>query len=220
MKGLLIKDLRLLKAQKTFLMTVGGFAIIFSVMNKYSPFLMPYITMMVAMFAVGTINYDEHNNGGAYLFALPVSRKGYVLEKYGYCLLLDVITLMISIVISGITIVIHGETVKGSEFGLLILSTFLISVIIYAWMIPIQLKFSAERSRMALTGIVLIAFICGYGMVSVGKKLGIEVDIDGFFEMLMRQKTMVLVSVALIAGAVMLLISYVISLKIMERKEY
>ena len=29
MKGLLIKDLRLLKAQKTFLMTVGGFAIIF-----------------------------------------------------------------------------------------------------------------------------------------------------------------------------------------------
>ena len=220
MKGLLIKDLRLLKAQKTFLMTVGGFAIIFSVMNKYSTFLMPYITMMVAMFAVGTISYDEHNNGGAYLFTLPVSRKGYVLEKYGYCLLLDVITLMISIVISGITIVIHGETVKGSEFGLLILSTFLISVIIYAWMIPIQLKFSAERSRMALTGIVLIAFICGYGMVSVGEKLGIEVDIDGFFEMLMRQKPMVPVSVALIAGAVMLLISYVISLKIMERKEY
>ena len=45
-------------------------------------------------------------------------------------------------------------------------------------------------------------------------------DIDGFFEMLMRQKPMVPVSVALIAGAVMLLISYVISLKIMERKEY
>ena len=55
-------------------------------MNKYSTFLMPYITMMVALFTISTISMDEQNNGYAYLFALPFSRKEYVKEKYCYCL--------------------------------------------------------------------------------------------------------------------------------------
>lgn len=220
MKGLLIKDLRLIKSQKTFLLTVCGFAILFSVMNKYSTFAMPYITMMIAMFAVGTIGYDEHNHGGAYLFALPVSRRGYVLEKYIYCLFMGGVALAGSVVFSCVSAVAHGEAIQDGELGLTILATFAATVVMYAWMIPIQLKFSAEKSRIALIGSIFAVYICIYGIVSVSEKLGIKMDIDGFLEMVMRQKVVVLAGTACIAGIVMILISYGISLKIVERKEF
>ena len=45
-------------------------------------FVSGYISIVFAMFAISTISYDEYDNGNAFLFTLPFSRKEYVLSKY------------------------------------------------------------------------------------------------------------------------------------------
>lgn len=45
------------------------------------------MTMFGAMIAVGTLSYDETDNGLAFLMTLPVDRKTYVREKYLFILI-------------------------------------------------------------------------------------------------------------------------------------
>ena len=78
MKGLLIKDFKLLKNQKQFFLIIGLITFMFLVTNDSPYFTITYATMMFSMFTMSTISYDEYDNGAAYLFSLPISRKGYV----------------------------------------------------------------------------------------------------------------------------------------------
>ena len=87
MKGLLIKDLKLMKNQKSFFMVMAVVGLIFLITWDAPYFAISYITMMFSMFAITSFSYDEFDNGAVYLFTLPFSRKTYVREKYLFGLL-------------------------------------------------------------------------------------------------------------------------------------
>lgn len=92
MRGLLRKDWKLVKNQKQFFLTMGAIALFFLVLYDNPYFLVGYMTIVFSTFSVNTIAYDEADNGNAYLFTLPISRKIYVREKYFFGILLMVIT--------------------------------------------------------------------------------------------------------------------------------
>ncbi len=82
MKGLLIKDLLLLKNQQRFfllffLMSAGMLLADFN-----SVFVINYVTMIFSLFTLSSISYDEFDNGYAFLFTLPITRNQYAAEKY------------------------------------------------------------------------------------------------------------------------------------------
>ena len=78
MKGLLIKDLKLMKNQKSFFMVMAVVGLIFLITWDAPYFAISYITMMFSMFAITSFSYDEFDNGAVYSFTLPFSRKTYV----------------------------------------------------------------------------------------------------------------------------------------------
>ena len=86
MKGLLIKDFRLLKNQKNFFILVFVMAVFLTITggDESSPatFVLPYVGFVCSFFVLSTISYDEYDNGNAFLFTLPFDRKIYALEKY------------------------------------------------------------------------------------------------------------------------------------------
>ena len=63
---------------------------------------MSYCTLLMSFFTASTISYDEFNHGFFYLFSLPVSRKGYVAEKYLFGVLTGGVTWAATTVIGGI----------------------------------------------------------------------------------------------------------------------
>ena len=67
MKGLLIKDFRLLKGQVYFLLIVTGCVIVFMI-NGSEAFGVAYVCSMVALLSLTTVSYDEYENGSAFLF--------------------------------------------------------------------------------------------------------------------------------------------------------
>ena len=86
MKGLLIKDYKLMLGQKSFLGMAALMSVLYLAIYKDPTFAVVFITVMCTMFTVSTLSYDEYENGMAYLFTLPISRNTYVLEKYVFAL--------------------------------------------------------------------------------------------------------------------------------------
>ena len=62
MKGLIIKDFKLLMMQKSFFVTLTIVAIFFGITTD-SIFVIGFLTMICSMFALSTISYDEFDNG-------------------------------------------------------------------------------------------------------------------------------------------------------------
>lgn len=95
MSGLLIKDFNLMKSQYRFFVFVVGIAILMG-FSTTEAFLYSYISVVIPLFTLNTISYDEFDNGNAFLFTLPISRKAYVYEKYCFGLLLGVASSLLS----------------------------------------------------------------------------------------------------------------------------
>ncbi len=83
MKGLLIKDFQLLKAQKSFFMVLIAVAVGMCLFSYDTSFITGFLTFAVSLFTISTVSYDEFDNGNAFLFSLPISRTGYVMDDSG-----------------------------------------------------------------------------------------------------------------------------------------
>ena len=87
-KGLLIKDFQLMKNQGKILIAIFVVIAAFGIFaDGNSSFLTAYFTIFVALFTTSTISYDEYDSGYLFLFTLPISRRGYVTEKYVFGIL-------------------------------------------------------------------------------------------------------------------------------------
>ena len=212
MKGLLIKDFKLLKNQKQFFLTVSMMGIIFLVVSNNPDFVISYITIMISIFTLSTISYDQ------YLFTLPITRKEYVGEKYVFGLISTAASL------AGVSAIAYAVAFAKSieytleEWGATVISSFLIVIIMLAFTIPLQLKFEAEKSRMALLAVWGCLFIAIYLMVYIGRKMGIDIEaiLDSIFEAKLST-TIIAIILICIASTI---ISYLISLKIIKKKEF
>ena len=91
MKGLLIKDGRLMITQGKTLLGIAVFMIVCSFLqgDSFPQFAASYSIMMTTIFTISTVSYDEYDNGIKYLLVLPVERRTYVKEKYCFGILMS-----------------------------------------------------------------------------------------------------------------------------------
>ena len=79
MKGLLIKDFKLLKNQKNFFILVFVMAAFLTITNgagsSPATFVLPYVGFVSSFFVLSTISYDEYDNGNAFLLRCPLREK-------------------------------------------------------------------------------------------------------------------------------------------------
>lgn len=218
MKGLLIKDLKLLKGQKQFFAAVLVMMMIFMWTDSNFSFVITYITIMVSVLTLTTMSYDDFENGLGYLFTLPVSRREYVVEKY----LFSVVTIlpgmaMVSIC-SFVTAGIKGIDFSVEECMASVVSGLLVGAVTLSVLIPVQLKFGVEKSRVATMmlfgGGVLVGFL--------GTKICDAVGIDWMaaIRALSEMKAeVILTGIGVISVAVML-VSYLFSLRVITKREF
>ena len=87
MKGMLIKDFCILKLQKNAVLVLLAMCVVFTVFMKSPTYIVNLFPMYGFLLVLGTLTYDEFDRGYSFLFTLPVSRRGYVKEKYVFGLL-------------------------------------------------------------------------------------------------------------------------------------
>ncbi len=217
MKGLLIKDFSLMKGQTRFFIIIVVIAIAIGAFYNNLSFMIGYLPFVISLFTLPTISYDEFDNGNAFLFTLPINRKIYIYEKYCLVFLLGGSSLVLATLLA----IIFGITRNIASIPEILITAITIlpiMLIIQSVMIPIQLKFGAEKGRIVIIGVSGFLFILGIVIIKATEHLGL--DIRTYIDNLpMLSMTWFIVS-SIAFAILMLFISMKISIAIMNKKEF
>ncbi len=218
MKGLLIKDFKLMKNNAMFLVMIIIISIGCAAGMKNPFFALGYATALISIFSVNTIAYDEYDNGMPHLFSLPVSRKMYVQEKYVFAIIISVVGLMIATMISvGVSLFMDEQYGIKEWLGILSLSLFFV-ILIQGVIIPVRMKFDSEKHKMAMLVVVGAMAAVGGAVFGIAKACGI--DLDAVFDRILITKAWSTFVIVIILGVLMMLLSYKLSVKFMEKREF
>ena len=210
MKGLVFKEIiTIFKNNKLSIIVIPAFAL-FGLFNKQNMFLM-LVPVLFAMLPLGQMTHDELCHWDRYVQCMPVNKKKIVSSKYAIVIILS----LIAAVIIGIVMGIMNYKNNGdiNEVIFMILSSLLIGISVPCISIPINLKFGTAKGRVIY--LIIVGCICGIlpaVMLSDSKKLSLKM-MDIF------SNTALFSAVCTAVIVVMLLISWIISVKIYEAKE-
>lgn len=214
MTGLLIKDWKLLKNQGRYFLFI--FFIAMAILLAGNQGFISYITFCVSYFALSTVSYDEYDNGMAFLMALPVDRRTYVSEKYLLTVLLSGSSWLLSI---GLYLISSGPPVFADAFRetLCPMSSVLLTILIFLSVsLPLILKFGQEKGRMVSFGILGIAVLAAFALM----KMEIGITELKTLDRLASEYPLMAFGICILSSVFVVLISFLISLKLMERKEF
>ena len=211
MKGLLVKDMRMMLGQKKFFLLVLFMAIILN-FNSDTTFVVYYLTFVCSFFAVNSIGHDENDNGYSFLFTLPIDRSIYVREKYLFGVIINFSSWLV-----GMCICFAFQAVKNN------LSVFTGSIAVLALMLPVMIvfnsvvfpllfKFGSEKGRIAMLCVIAIVFSAGYVLNQI-------MDLKNLVRILSGYPMPALVLLVMAVTVVLMAVSYVISVMIIKKKE-
>lgn len=218
MKGLMIKDLRILLAQKFSLLIYLGVSLFMLLSGMDVSFCIGYATMLMTILMIGTISYDEHENGMSFLMTLPVSRKDYVLSKYcftviGVCLIDCAMLLTLAVYEK-----IQPSGLMFLDYVTIVLIMLAVAMLMISLLLPFNFKFGVEKSRF-----VLVAIAGVVGVVTVLVSRYSEEMPYGIRRLLEKISLITPEITALIFAVICLLamiLSVLISIRIIEKKDY
>ena len=217
MKGLIIKDLCVLKNQMKTLLLVLAFFIIFSIINEDATFILFLVPFYMIMILITTFNYDEFNKWDSYCNSLPLSRKEIVKSKYILFNATSLIVLILGILASFIIPSLIENTTFESLFASIIGVAFGICLVI-SLLIPFYYKFGSSKGRIMLfLCIVILALLIG-AITSLdifnNKELMNIINSLNNFSLGMFTLLLIILTVIIMS------ISYYISVRIYKNKEF
>lgn len=164
MKGLLLKDLYMLRAYcKSYLLVIAvSLTVPFFGENT---FFIYYPCLLCGMIPVNLLAYDERSGFIRYSAVLPVSRKQAVTEKYLMGLFSGIAVLLITGLVQGIRMK-AGDTFRAEEFAAMMFSLLLVSLLASSIPLPFVFKHGVEKGRMAYY--VMIGIVCAAGVLFSG----------------------------------------------------
>ena len=203
MKGMLIKDFCILKLQKNAVLVLLAMCVVFTVFMKSPTYIVNLFPMYGFLLVLGTLTYDEFDRGYSFLFTLPVSRRGYVKEKYVFGLLfcggIWILSVLISLMVNYAVSIILVLVFMGTS-------------------IPVQLKYGNEKGRLAVVAIGVGGFAVIVGGIQLGKVFDIEMT--AALQRVEKMGAGTVSVIGCIVSVILIVISYKISVRIMEKKEF
>ncbi len=150
---------------------------------------------------------------------LPFDRKMYIREKYLFCILGAAGSFLAALILYFVSLMVNGAAdASGQLLEIAGMSPVFLAVFFaaIAVTIPVQVKYGAEGSRIVLAGICFL----GAGVILFVHKAAGDAALEkitSFSDML--EKTSGKIG-AFAVGIAALLISYGISVRVMEKKEF
>lgn len=215
MNGLLEKDIRLIIQRKREMLTFLIIAVVLGV-SQNGIFVIAFLTLVCTLLLVGTISNDE--GGYAFLQTLPITKKIYVREKYLLCFGGGTISFLAAAALCIVGLWAKSGTAEELRRMVSISGMMYPALgISIAVMIPIELKFGAEGSRMVLTALFGLCLAAVYLAAGILSKAGISAE-----NLLVYWKEIPPFAAGAgmyLAAAAVLGISYCGSLSILKKKE-
>lgn len=217
MSGLLVKDMRLLGKRRNYLIVMFLLFFCISFSMDYS-FFAAYVPVLTVLIMISTINYDEFDNGMSFLMTLPITPKIYAIEKYVLGVVTGLISMFAAVVVTVIQSLIKRPLIPIEDLIILMCTVICIVLVLLSVLLPVELKFGAEKSRIVIiilaASAMLLAFAGGYVMDAAG------IEENMFSQLFVNVPGGVIAIVSVAVAAVIFLLSMSLSVKIMEKKEF
>lgn len=213
MKGLLIKDFKLIKMHRNYF----AIAFVISLLTEDTTFMLGFISFITSMFTISTISYDEFDNGNAFLFTLPIDRKKYAAEKYVFGMLLGGCSLFLAIILAIILNLIEkSDTISNILISGGMLLPFIL--LLLSILIPFQLKFGSEKGRIVISAVFSIVFLISFVLGKSIGMLGINIaEVINRISLLGAGGLFILIFVI---SMIVVLFSMKVSISVMNKKEF
>ncbi len=217
MRGMLVKDFRLLWMQKQFFAVIIALSVFLLFSGQTASFIIFYCMAMGMYLSLSMIAYDEYENGYAFLFTLPVSRRGYVIEKYVFSVICTVAMCGLSATVCGIAEWIRQPELNVAELILTAVSGMFAMQGLFAVIVPFRLKFGAEKGRI----VIVIATVAISGIVMVTAQMGKTVPaLRETLQQLGNVSGPALCASMILAVLAVMGISVPVSIHIVEKKQF
>ena len=191
MAGLFEKDIRILMQRKKALLLFLALSV-FIGYSQDGTFILSYLPMLMIIVMIGTISYDEYDNGYRFLMTLPIDSKVYVSEKYIFCIAGTLVSC-----IAATLIYLTSQALKGI-------------------ILPLQIKYRAEKSRVTL--LVVVGIIAA--LIFVLKKIVNFETLMNILHYFDQIADWIIILIGIMSVLIALLVSYLISYNIMKNKEF
>lgn len=214
MKGLILKDLlNLKKAIKTMLIVGIAYSIFFSTVQP--TFLTGILTLLFSMQSLSSFSYDEYAKWDSYALTLPISRKDLVFSKYILFMTFPIIGSVLSIILSTI-IGLFKQTLMVEEIFASAMGFLFSMEILFLIILPLIFKFGIERGRIMITVVSFSIFGILFLVIKLIQALNLPVlSLEQIYAL-----TPIIPWIALVMVALIAYLSYQVSLRIVEKKEY
>ena len=221
MKGLLLKDYLAIAKQKRLAIMYVFVAVMLS-FSMDSSFIVTYFSLIGSLLVLTTLSYDSFDNGYPFLMSLPVNAKTYVYSKYLFSFLGLLCFWTFSVILQFGSLIFRKESFEVLDILCMDMIIFPLFLFIVGVMLPISLKFGAEKARIisiVLWGIACVVYIFGKRLLDTAVK-DYHFDIESIIKKLdaIPQQVVALSLAGL--GILAFVISMMISVGIMKKKEF
>lgn len=203
MYSLVLKDLYILKKYLSF-------AWIFLIISALQPEIIPVLSIVfLTVFSISSFSYDELAKWDKYANVLPMTRKQIVGAKYIFFIGTIILVFMVSILFIFIFNLVN-PTADLKEILDIFPFIFFITTLLLAVLYPVTFKFGVQKSRYIM---FILAFTPGTLVSYLGEKqLLPAIPSEKTFQWMIYASPF-------IAG-IFLVVSFLISVKIYEKKEF
>lgn len=210
MLGLIKKDFLLIKANSKQMVIIFIVYLMLVFQGTFdATFIVPLIGIMLF---ISTFSYDDFNNWNSYAVTLPNGRKNVVRAKYIASIILTVILGAVALAIGAGISYTKTNSINLDEILSSLMGTILSSVIIISLLYPIVFKFGATNGR-----IILFALV--FGIAGIIGVISNFVDMTSAINVINELDKYVYIAIPVIS-IILLSISYAISNKIYQNKEF
>ncbi|MBE6578023.1 MAG: ABC-2 transporter permease [Ruminococcaceae bacterium] len=163
MKGLLLKDLYMMRKYCRFTFIVAIFFIGISFLNTSNLLFIFYPCMLCGMVPVTLISYDEHSKWLQYSQTMPYTKAQIVSGKYLIGLFMQIAVILLVGIAQVIRMNIYGSFVL-SEFLVLMMLLLILSSVSSSICLPFMFRFGVEKGRIAYY--FMIGMVCAGSVLS------------------------------------------------------
>ncbi|MGX7109355.1 ABC-2 transporter permease [Facklamia miroungae] len=218
MKGLLYKDWLFIRKTKLRILLPLIMIYIFLYIKSGEIVLMSIISMTVLISILPTITYDDSDNGMSMLSALPYTRQDYVCAKYLSSIIIIVLLFVFQECLTSVVALFQNvQTFNFMDNSLNILMILAATSITLWILLPIQLKFGAEKTQLIIFSLIIFCMI-GATFLFLTYPF-IWIDVSKMLKGLFSNKWNRLIT-SILAMGITYFISLTISLRIMQRREF
>ena len=165
----------------------------------------------MAILLYGHMNFDEQCKWQQYSMAMPYGRKMIVSSKYVAMAIAAVVSSIIVTIFYGVGIAIDATGFSSSSIVSSIILSLAIGIIYPTFILPLAYKFNSEKGRTIMLFLNGAAGACSVFLLSAIEATGILAKLSNC--------TNILPYIAIAAVLVLFALSWLISVKIYEKRE-